>query len=86
MQMKTFEYQTQGTCSRKIIFALDGDIIKKAEFVGGCPGNTVGLAKMIEGRKASEVADMLAGIKCGAKPTSCPDQLAKALRVAIEEG
>lgn len=84
--MKSFEYNTQGTCSSKIIFELDGDIINDVAFVGGCPGNTQGLARMVKGRKADEVVSLLEGIRCGSKPTSCPDQLAKAIKEAVARG
>lgn len=83
--MKQYEYQTQGTCSQKIIFELDGDIINQVRFIGGCPGNTVGVAALVKGKKASEVIEQLEGIRCGMKPTSCPDQLAKALKLAINK-
>ena len=83
--MKTFKYETQGTCSRQIVFEMDGDIINNVQFLGGCPGNTLGISQLVKGRKASEIIDMLEGIRCGAKPTSCPDQLAKALKLAISE-
>lgn len=84
--MKSFEYQTQGTCSSKIVFSLDGDVINEVAFVGGCPGNTQGLSRMVKGRKTEEVISLLEGIRCGNKPTSCPDQLAKALKEATARG
>ena len=64
---------------------LEGDIIKKVEFIGGCPGNVIGLAKLSEGRSAEDIIKRVEGITCGFKPTSCPDQLAKALRMALAE-
>ncbi len=78
-------YKTQGTCSMMINVELDGDIIKQVEFIGGCPGNVVGLAKLVEGRPAEEIISRVEGITCGRKPTSCPDQLAKALRLALSQ-
>ena len=78
-------YKTQGTCSVMINVELDGDTIKSVEFVGGCPGNVVGLAKLVEGRKAEEIISRGEGVTCGRKPTSCPDQLAKALRLALSQ-
>ena len=78
-------YKTQGTCSQAIQLELDGDIIKSVEFVGGCSGNTQGVASLVRGMKAEEAIARLEGIRCGFKPTSCPDQLAKALRQAIGE-
>lgn len=75
-------YQTRGVCSRAIHIELDGDTIKSVEFVGGCSGNTQGVARLVEGMKVSEAISRLDGIQCGPRPTSCPDQLAKALRQA----
>ncbi len=81
---KTIQYTTSGTCSRQINVDIDdAGRISHVEIVGGCPGNTVGLARMVEGRMASDVIDLLEGIPCGTKTTSCPDQLARALRQAL---
>ena len=77
-----FEYKTTGTCAGKIVIDLDGDIVKSVRFIGGCPGNTVGISKLVEGMKVDEVITRLEGIRCGMKATSCPDQLAKALTEA----
>ncbi|MDD3797031.1 MAG: TIGR03905 family TSCPD domain-containing protein [Lachnospiraceae bacterium] len=77
------EYKTRGVCSRLIQFELDGDVIKSVQFVGGCDGNTKGLSRLVEGMKAQEAISRLEGITCGMKPTSCPDQLAKALKQAL---
>ena len=78
-----YEYKTTGTCSTKILFDIyEEDGVKKVkdvQFVGGCHGNTQGVTKLVEGMRADEVIDRLKGIKCGFKPTSCPDQLAKAI-------
>ena len=79
-----FVYRTQGTCSRAIEVELDGDIIKSVSFQGGCHGNTQGIAKLVQGKTVDEVYDMLSGIRCGFKNTSCPDQLAKAVVAARE--
>ena len=76
-------YTTKGTCSRLIEVDLDGDIIKNVTFVGGCHGNTQGISKLVRGMKAENVIEMLEGTDCGGKGTSCPDQLAKALRQAL---
>lgn len=74
-----YSYKTQGVCSQQILFDVDGDIITKVQFIGGCPGNTNGLARMVEGQKIDDVITKLEGIKC--RPTtSCPDQLAQALK------
>lgn len=77
-------YQTRGVCSRAIHLELDGDTIKSVQFVGGCSGNTQGVARLVEGMKVSDAIARLEGIQCGPRPTSCPDQLAKALRQATE--
>lgn len=79
--MKELQYITQGTCSQAIIIRLtDDDIVDSVEFLGGCAGNTQGLAKLVKGMKVEEVINRLSGITCGYKPTSCPDQLACALK------
>lgn len=77
-------YKTKGVCSRAINFELDGDTIKSVEFVGGCAGNTAGIAKLVCGMKVDDVITRLEGTQCGFKGTSCPDQLAKALKEAME--
>ncbi|MDO4299332.1 MAG: TIGR03905 family TSCPD domain-containing protein [Lachnospiraceae bacterium] len=79
------EYKPKGVCSQNIIVELDGDTIKKVEFIGGCSGNTQGVASLVRGMKAEEAISRLEGIRCGFRPTSCPDQLAKALRKALEQ-
>ena len=73
-----YTYTTKGTCSKQIIIETEGDIISRVEFVGGCRGNTQGVAKLAQGRKIDEVIDTLKGIQCH-DGTSCPDQLALAL-------
>lgn len=72
-------FTTKGTCSRKIKIEILEDKIINAKFIGGCPGNLEGIEKLIEGMKINEVIEKLQGIKCGDKPTSCPDQLALCL-------
>ena len=72
-------YTTKGTCSRQIIIDVHDDVITNVQFVGGCSGNTQGVAALAIGMKTDEVIKRLRGIKCGFKPTSCPDQLACAL-------
>ncbi len=74
-----YSYRTNGTCSREIkIDVIDG-IVNSVEFIGGCNGNLQGISTLVKGMRVEEVIDRLGGIKCGFKPTSCPDQLAKAL-------
>ena len=79
-----YSYTPQGVCSRKITFDVEEGIVKNVEFTGGCAGNTQGLARLCEGRRVEELVSILEGIKCGFKNTSCPDQLAKAVKQAIE--
>lgn len=62
---------------------LDGDVIRHVEFIGGCSGNTQGVSRLVEGMKATDAIARLEGIHCGPRPTSCPDQLAKALKQAV---
>lgn len=73
-------YKTQGVCSSEIDFEIEDKIIKSVRFVGGCSGNTQGVAALIAGMNIDDAINRLEGIKCGFRPTSCPDQLAKALR------
>ena len=74
-----FTYRTRGTCSVQINLEIEGDTVKSVRFVGGCNGNTQGVAALAEGMKVDEVIARLQGIDCNGKGTSCPDQLAKAL-------
>lgn len=76
------EFKPSGVCSRLIKLEVEDDIIQHVEFVGGCAGNTQGVARLIEGMKVDDAISRIEGIKCGPRPTSCPDQLAKALRLA----
>lgn len=82
--MRTIEYKTHGTCSKAITFDLDDDgRIHNLQFTGGCNGNLKGVGKLCEGMKATDVVERVKGIRCGFKPTSCPDQLARAIESAI---
>lgn len=74
-----YEYEPQGVCSMKIIIETDDDIIKSVKFLGGCDGNTQGVAALIKGMKINEAISRLKGIDCKGRGTSCPDQLARAL-------
>ena len=76
----TYEYKTKGTCSSRITFDLDGDVVRNVKFTGGCNGNLKGIGALVKGMKPEDVIARCKGIKCGFKPTSCPDQLAKALK------
>ena len=80
-----YRYNTHGTCSRQIEIEMDGDTVRSVRFIGGCTGNTQGLSRLVEGMDVHEAISRLEGIKCGFKPTSCPDQLAKALKEAINK-
>lgn len=78
--MKSVSFQASGTCTKAIRFDIDDEQrIHNVTFEGGCPGNTLGIASLIEGMKAQDVVARLKGLRCGGKPTSCPDQLAVAL-------
>ncbi len=83
--MQTISYTTNGTCSKKIDIELDGDIVKNVQFTGGCNGNLQGISHLVEGMHTKDVIDRLENIKCGSKNTSCPDQLACALKEAISK-
>lgn len=76
MQIK---FQPKGVCCRQIVIDVEDGIVSNIKFVGGCSGNTQGVATLAKGMKVSEVVERLQGIRCGFKPTSRPDQLAKAL-------
>ena len=77
------KYRTKGTCSSAIDIELDNGIIKSVHFTGGCNGNLQGISRLVEGMPAKEAISRLKGIKCGFKPTSCPDQLAVALESIV---
>ena len=80
-----FEYNPKGVCSMKISFDLEDGIVKNVKFLGGCNGNTQGLSKLAEGRRAEDVVSALEGIKCGFRQTSCPDQFALAIKNALNK-
>lgn len=77
--MEHIEYITKGTCSRKIDIDIEDGKIVKVQFLGGCSGNTQGVAKLLVGMSVDEAIERLSGIHCGPRPTSCPDQVARAL-------
>ena len=80
-----FTYKTHGTCSSAIDFDVENKFLTTVVFTGGCNGNLKGIGQLVEGMDAKEVISRLEGTKCGMKSTSCPDQLAKALRSALEQ-
>jgi uncharacterized protein (TIGR03905 family) len=85
-QMKKYKYQTEGTCSQEIFFEVDDQrCIHNVRFEGGCSGNLQGIGRLVEGMNIEEVESKLSGIRCGAKQTSCPDQLAYAIHQVINK-
>ena len=76
-----YKYTPQGVCSMQMIFEIDNNIIKSLKIIGGCPGNTLGVSSLVVGKSVDEVIEMLKGIPCGTRGTSCPDQVA----IALEE-
>ena len=79
-----YTYKTQGTCSRQIDFEIEDGKLHNVRFMGGCHGNLQGVGKLVEGMDAAEVVERLEGIRCGFKSTSCPDQLAQAIKQAMK--
>ena len=77
-----FTYKTRGTCSREIAFAVEDGKVKNVQFYGGCNDNLKGIGALVEGMDIAEVITRVEGITCGMKATSCPDQLAQALKAA----
>lgn len=83
----TYTYRTKGVCSQLMNVELSDDgVIENVEIVGGCNGNLQGIASLVKGMKASDAIERMRGIRCGFKDTSCPDQLATALTLALEQG
>ncbi len=77
-----YQYKTKGTCSQLICFDLEDNKVKNVKFIGGCNGNLKGIGSLVEGMDIDEVIARVDGITCGMKKTSCPDQLAQALKAA----
>ena len=80
-----YKYITKGTCSQQINFNIDGDVITNIEFIGGCNGNLKAISKLVNGWTVDKIEKYLSGNTCGYKPTSCADQLAKAVRKAYND-
>ena len=80
-----FSYKPKGVCSMQINLDLDGDVIREVEFVGGCEGNLSGISRLAVGMTTDELIEKLAGIRCGRKKTSCPDQLVLAIQAALAQ-
>ena len=81
-----YTHKNKGTCSTQVSFDLNDGIITNVSYVGGCNGNLQGVSRLVEGQKAEDVLERLKGIRCGVKPTSCPDQLAQAIEEALANG
>ncbi|MBQ2295714.1 MAG: TIGR03905 family TSCPD domain-containing protein [Clostridia bacterium] len=81
----TYTYTTKGVCARSITIEVENNIVKEVKFFGGCNGNTSGISKLVIGMEIDEVISRLENIRCGFKTTSCPDQLAKALKEIKEK-
>ena len=79
-----YSYKTKGVCARKIDFEITDGKVHNVRFTGGCGGNTQGVAALAEGMDAKELTERLSGIRCGFKGTSCPDQLANAIKEALK--
>ena len=77
-----YQYRTKGVCASEIRFELDGDVVRNISFAGGCNGNLKAISRLCEGMTVGEIEEKLAGNTCGYKPTSCADQLARAVRAA----
>lgn len=80
-----YEYDTKYTCSRKIYFDINDGIVTNVSFIGGCNGNLKAISSLVNGLSVDEITDRLEGIKCGMKPTSCSDQLVKAVKEAYKK-
>lgn len=81
--MEKYTYKTSGVCARSITFETDGKIVKNVVFGGGCNGNTQGVARLVDGMEIEKVISLLEGVDCNGRGTSCPDQLAKALKEVL---
>lgn len=80
-----YQYKTKGTCSQMICFDIEDGKLKNVQFFGGCNGNLKGISALVEGMDVNEVISRVEGVTCGMKKTSCPDQLAQALKAAMEQ-
>lgn len=80
-----FTYRPRGVCSQLMEIEIEDGVLRSLSVMGGCDGNLKGIARLVEGMEVEEVIRRLEGVRCGRKPTSCPDQLAKALKLALEQ-
>ena len=83
--MESISYQTKGVCARMIDIDVENGVILHVQYHGGCSGNTQGVAALVKGMKIADAIERLEGIRCGFKSTSCPDQLAEALKAYLAE-
>ncbi len=81
----TYNYKTNGTCSSNITFDIEDGILKNVKYTGGCNGNLKAVSKLVEGKDALEIAELLKGNTCGPRSTSCADQLSRAIFKALEK-
>lgn len=81
----TIDYKTKGTCSSRMRIEVEDGVVRDIQITGGCDGNLQGLSRLVTGMKVEDVISRLEGIRCGFKPTSCPDQLSKALRECLKK-
>ena len=79
----TIDYKTKGTCSSRMRIEVEDGVVRDIQITGGCDGNLQGLSRLVTGMKVEDVISRLEGIRCGFKPTSCPDQLAQALKQSL---
>ena len=79
----TIDYRTRGVCSTRMVIDVEDDTIQSVKIFNGCDGNLQGISRLVEGMKVAYAISKLEGIRCGGKPTSCPDQLAQALKQAV---
>lgn len=82
--MAVLTFKVSGVCSREMVIEHADGVIQKCTIIGGCPGNTQGVSRLVEGMKVEDVIKRLEGIRCGIRPTSCPDQLAKGLKQLLQ--
>ena len=82
---KTYQYRPQGVCSQLMEITVNDDVLEDVKVLGGCSGNLQGIASLVRGMKVKDIIQRLEGIRCGGKATSCPDQLAQALKALPKE-
>ena len=83
--MVKYVYKPKGVCSKSMTFMMDGNIVREVTIVGGCPGNLLGISRIMKDKSIQEIVDAFQGVRCGGKQTSCPDQIAQALLAYANE-